>query len=1132
VECALLAVAAAIDRQSLADRLRAAMEEGLLVAEPGAHESVRFRHDRVQQAMLGAMGHERLAQLQLAVARRLAREPTADVEAAQLYLACVNQLTDCDERPRAARLFYKLACDLAAGANHALAERYLAAAGALLATIGDPADAQLRGEIEVRHHAALYSLGRLQESDVLYASIEARITDPMELVEPVCLQMRGLDMRGRMEDSVHLGMRLLTRLGVEVPPDYVAPDTDRQLDSLVAWVDKDSLVEHSARPQLRDARLLAVARLLGRAVRSAVRGELQAAAWLLLQCWHLWAEHGPCPEVVACMGHMSDVLIGRRQNFRGAYAVARHAVTVGKALGYEPQTSQARFLFAVCAGHWLEPMESMMGHAARAHEAVRAGGDMADASSFHRIQITILLECAPHLDAVEAEAQAGIAFGKKAGNHYIAALNTTEKQLVRSLRGEPAGSFGDAQFDERQFHERFGHTPLLHVYETRRALCALLMGERRALARHAARTISRLGVAGGYYRFVHAHLLVAISCAWQLQDTSGASDRQALTSDLKTCRDWLAGRAADQPYNYLHLLHLVEAEEAWAVGDRWRAATAFDAALREAATRQRPWHRALIAERAGLFHATQGLEHTGRQLLTEARDMYAAWGATAKVARMEAEHALLRGLPAMQDGAVRLAPLGSVRGSNGSISPDSLDLVGVLRASQALSSETSLERLAARVTEVLAALSGATRVQVLLWSEDSWRLLAPVAGESPISVAAEGRFLPMSAIAYARRTREVLVVDDAVTDHRFARDPYFDGVPVCSLLAAPISGQGGGQAMLLLESRHGRAAFNARRLDAVMLIAGQLAVSLENAKLYESLERRVQERTRELQETQARLVAAARSAGRAEIANNVLHNVGNVRNSINVSVSVVCRALSDSRAEGLARAVQLMKQHEHELGRFMETDPRGKALLGYLDELTDALAQERVQALLDLDRLRRSVDHISYVVVTQQSNAGPSSLLEIAQPEELLEEALRMSGDVISDAGVSIVRQYANAPPSALDKPRLLQILVNLIGNAAQAMEAIPEQSRRLTLSTAIIRDEEGEWLHIMVRDEGEGISVDNPKRLFAHGFTTRKSGHGFGLHSSALAALEMRGRLTAHSDGPGRGATFTVELPFTQERR
>jgi signal transduction histidine kinase len=227
-----------------------------------------------------------------------------------------------------------------------------------------------------------------------------------------------------------------------------------------------------------------------------------------------------------------------------------------------------------------------------------------------------------------------------------------------------------------------------------------------------------------------------------------------------------------------------------------------------------------------------------------------------------------------------------------------------------------------------------------------------------------------------------------------------------------------------------------------------------------------------------------------------------------------------------------MKQHEHELGRFMETDPRGKTLLGYLDELTDALAQERVQALLDLDRLRRSVDHISYVVVTQQSNAGPSSLLEIAQPEELLEEALRMSGDVISDAGVSIVRQYANAPPSALDKPRLLQILVNLIGNAAQAMEAIPEQSRRLTLSTAIIRDEEGEWLHIMVRDEGEGISVDNPKRLFAHGFTTRKSGHGFGLHSSALAALEMRGRLTAHSDGPGRGATFTVELPFTQERR
>jgi C4-dicarboxylate-specific signal transduction histidine kinase len=104
---------------------------------------------------------------------------------------------------------------------------------------------------------------------------------------------------------------------------------------------------------------------------------------------------------------------------------------------------------------------------------------------------------------------------------------------------------------------------------------------------------------------------------------------------------------------------------------------------------------------------------------------------------------------------------------------------------------------------------------------------------------------------------------------------------------------------------------------------------------------------------------------------------------------------------------------------------------------------------------------------------------------------------------------------------------VNLIGNAAQAMETSPESTRRLTLSTAVVREDGDSKLRIAVRDEGEGITADNLKRLFAHGFTTRKGGHGFGLHSSALAAMEMGGALTAHSDGPGRGAAFVVELPI-----
>jgi C4-dicarboxylate-specific signal transduction histidine kinase len=124
------------------------------------------------------------------------------------------------------------------------------------------------------------------------------------------------------------------------------------------------------------------------------------------------------------------------------------------------------------------------------------------------------------------------------------------------------------------------------------------------------------------------------------------------------------------------------------------------------------------------------------------------------------------------------------------------------------------------------------------------------------------------------------------------------------------------------------------------------------------------------------------------------------------------------------------------------------------------------------------------------------------------------------------VREFGNIAPLLLDKSRLLQILLNLMSNASHAMESIPADARKLTLATALVRDSRGERLRITVRDEGEGIAPSHLASIFAHGFTTKKSGHGFGLHASAVAAIEMGGTLVAHSDGAGRGALFTLEVP------
>lgn len=199
---------------------------------------------------------------------------------------------------------------------------------------------------------------------------------------------------------------------------------------------------------------------------------------------------------------------------------------------------------------------------------------------------------------------------------------------------------------------------------------------------------------------------------------------------------------------------------------------------------------------------------------------------------------------------------------------------------------------------------------------------------------------------------------------------------------------------------------------------------------------------------------------------------------------------------------------------------------GYLNQLVNAIAVEQQGLTDELAQLSKSVDHIKDIVSTQQSYAGASSLLEPLDISALMEDALRMNAGALSRHNVTVIKEYAAVPQILGDKHRLLLIMVNLISNAKYAMANLSDRPRRITLSVTPV---DGDTLQISVKDDGEGIPAENMTRIFTHGFTTRKEGHGFGLHSCALAALEMNGQLSAHSDGPGQGAIFTLKIPLTR---
>ena len=313
---------------------------------------------------------------------------------------------------------------------------------------------------------------------------------------------------------------------------------------------------------------------------------------------------------------------------------------------------------------------------------------------------------------------------------------------------------------------------------------------------------------------------------------------------------------------------------------------------------------------------------------------------------------------------------------------------------------------------------------------------------------------------------------------------------------------------------------------------------------HDELEQRVEERTHQLSEANRELsseiaerqraeqeleqvhrefVDAARRAGMAEIASGVLHNVGNVLNSVNVSASTISNRLKSSKRRQLNRMADLLDNHGDDLGTFFTHDEKGRQVPRYLRVLADNLQAEEQSLTEESASLLDHIEHIKAIIATQQSYAGTSGLVEPINIGSVLEDAVKINATSFVRHKIEVVRDLADMPPILVDKQRLLQIVTNLIKNAKEALVEQEEHHRVMTLRTALV----DEQLLIEVSDTGVGIATEDLPQIFTHGFTTKATGHGFGLHSCANAAREMDGELRASSEGPMRGAIFTLTLPY-----
>jgi C4-dicarboxylate-specific signal transduction histidine kinase len=294
-----------------------------------------------------------------------------------------------------------------------------------------------------------------------------------------------------------------------------------------------------------------------------------------------------------------------------------------------------------------------------------------------------------------------------------------------------------------------------------------------------------------------------------------------------------------------------------------------------------------------------------------------------------------------------------------------------------------------------------------------------------------------------------------------------------------------------------------------------------------ALQREINEREQAeeaLRISQQKLLESSRLAGMAEVATGVLHNVGNVLNSENVSAGLVVEKLRRSKAPQLAKAAALLTSQNGDLTEYLTKDPNGQKLPRYLSKLGEFFVAENAELLEEVDQLGRNIEHIKEVVAMQQSYAKVSGVFENLPAHRLVEDAIAMNIGAFERHGVVVDRQFSPVPLVRVDRHKVLQILINLLRNAKYALDESKRPDKRITISVLAANDRS---VRIVVVDNGIGISPENLTRIFAHGFTTREEGHGFGLHSGALAAHAMGGSLSVASAGTGHGATFSLELPI-----
>lgn len=1115
-------------------------EGGGLVDAHADRIGYRFAHDRVQQAAYSLNASDALPRIHLTLARFLRTRGHTDGElysTTNHYNEALDLVVDPEERKGVAELNLRAARQAAAGGAHDAAHEYAGRATSLITEIGRRTDPRLSVQCLSAFGESKFVLGEVDGALGLYGEALELCETTLERIPISTRVMETHISQGRVSAALETLVGMLDEFGIHADPEE-AERLARGAADAVREARRGRTVEEIVNgPELVDPEKAALVGMLGRSIDTAFMNGRDWVVTVTSIAVRTALESGVSPPSSICFATygLMDAEPETAEGFATRFEFGRIGALVAERFGElqwisaanvsNPHQFQVSFSVAVSrferasVAGWESGALTWAGYAdvRRLHMMFAAGVDLRK------------------LDEERRERQTRLACVNQAVSDVCCEVTGALAISLQSLVTQPrwlGGSWEAEQALEKR-SQMMGPWAACKFYSAQQILASFWRDYPRVV--EASRKMA--GVIHAMHAMSHEHLFYLFEAlalanapeAWELTEAA----RDARLDEIGS----FFHEHAKLNDDYRPCELLVAAARARSLGETADAFEGFARAADAASESGQEHLRALAYEEAG-FHARElGRMEFSDFCLGRAHSTYLGWGAAAKAYEISERFPAAVGERRSSSG---------VRALVAESQPVSLDLQTVLDASRAIFEELTLERVLARVVASAVQNAGATRGVLILGDSSELRVEAcatvdrVVVASSPLEDYAG---LPRSVIEYVARTGEPVIVDDARVCPRFMDDPDIVERELRSMFVLPVHRQGRLVAILHLENELTTAAFTSDRVALLRTIAAQAAVSLHNARLYDELSRlnseleeRVAERTaalstaneqlaseieerrraqRELVALQDGMVEMAREAGMSEVASGVLHNVGNLLNTLTVSHSLLDEGLRDSRVEQVQRIAALLQEQGDGFAEFLAEDAKGQRVPEFLDALGGALVRERAVWRRELAESQRVVERLGQFVQETQLPVGVTAVESPVLVADLVDAVLSSVPDE-----VEVVREVADGPPVLVDRNRTTGILRQLLSNALDAVA----QSAAPRVVLRVERTPGG--VVFTLGDNGGGIEPGELTAIFSRGHSSKEGRSGAGLHEAANAATQLGGKLGARSDGVGRGATFVLELP------